>query len=566
METTNTLRSGREDLRRFDSQELRTLCSSLFSGVGLPQGPGGWTTPIDHRLSDNLGLKTAELLKQSRLLSSRWADIYLTSIRQALSQAEAYRREFTELNAKLTTSLIDQLNLDRTEDIHREEIRAGWFTLQWEVSNAELQAQERWNEAAKAVKAVYVKATSDPSYGAVLTDVALAASYRAWLAQASAYTMYWKAHSEQATHAPPENPANYLHALDPFLNPGGVRISAPPTGQISSARPIQNWIWTMSKIAHIPEVISYQTSILSQKESSTGGAESAERLLHSKKTSTAFAKNDINYRRRRSELVFLVNDLKRRALNDPEGPFNYVPRLVGLREKLVSVLTDIIPKAIVASEGISKHWQWPLTLQPPVPEGWDDEKASYIDALRLWVQQCEIDINQWVHREVSSVISLSVRSLAGEARWEAAKKASSAGMFNVNFKVHAKEFAPYLAVRVRGISAFVVGVTDTKHGVWKGSVRSPVMAESLDSVGAVHRIKQEAVLTDLGRIASRANAKPADVVGTVQLRNLSPISDRTIGTQEAEWNIQMLSVSSDGGTISVIKDIQIDLFISAISP
>lgn len=547
-------------LTNLSSVQLQKLAERLTAISGLPINGGGWQSGIDQNLPSEAVLAVPAIRKRGDTLSPRWADVYLNDLRQKLAGLDNDRRQYLELNARLTGFLLEQYELNESEKIQDDEISAGWYDFPYKISAKELAAQEEWATASGEVVYFYDEVIGKAAFTEVLENFEKAVSQRAWLAQASMYSPYLTVHNQ---YAAANAPANYLYARDPILNPGPPLILQPtPAGNISDARPLHNWVYLFTKTAAAPEIVSYQISFKTQNRLARASASSSALLAEAKSIATDWSQKDIDFRRRRAELNRTTNALKRKALSDQDGPLNLVPHLSGMRTRFVDQLADALAMAEVIQRGFATCWTWTTGASPPVPSTWNDQIGSFLDELLKWQAQAERSIVSQLHRESAGVVSVSLRNLVGETAWKKALTATQSGKpFKVSFQVRSHLFEPYIGVRFRGLSAYTSGVSDQAAGVWRGNISLPQNAIVIDSYGKTVAINQPRLMTDLGRILTRENPKPSDVVGSAQLRNLSPISDPQ-NIPQSLYEITIAATSSGGITMSSVKDISLDILFS----
>lgn len=552
--------SATRPLRNLSTKQLSALAREMVADSGLPVGSSGWQSAIDQNLRSESLLAAPELRRRADALSPRWADVYLNELRQKLVGLDNDRRQYLELNARLTAYLLEQYELDEAEKIQDDEIAAGWYDFPYRIAAKELAAQQEWADATKETIPFYDDVLRHTEFNWVLESFETAINQRAWLAQIGLYSAYLPVHNQ---YAQSNAASNYLHARDPFLNKGPPKIAQPPAaGTISDAKPLHGWVYQLTRTAAAPEIVSYQIGFKTQNRLTRGSAVSSALLVDAKSVATDWSQKDIEFRRRRAELTRTSNALKRKALTDPDGPLNLLPHLFGMRARFVDQLADALSMSEVIVQGFATYWAWDTGGAPPAPSTWNDKAGSFLDALMEWQRQTERAVVARLHRESAGVITLSLRGLVGESAWNKAVTAAVGGKpFVLSFQVLAAQFEPYKGVRFRGLSAYVSGVTDETAGIWHGSVKLPEKVVVVDGNGAPASLRQPPLGADLGRVLTRANHKPADVVGSAQLRNLSPISDAPVSAL-SQYELTMASLSSGGTAIAALKDVSIDILFS----
>jgi hypothetical protein len=549
-----------KQLSRLAPDEVPDVARSLTAGVRLPTLDTGWFAPIDHLLNAEPALSDLSLTNSAALLPPSWADVYLSELRPKLSLLDGMRRQFAEMNQRYTAALIEQFQLDGSERIHRDEVAAGWYELQWRTSNYELRAQWAWSGATARAYQAYKEILETPGF--TMTNFSSEAAQRAWLSTAAMMTPYWKSHTEQLTSpTQPDHPRNFAYTLDPIENPGPYRPKAPTDAEIGS-RPVYEWVYSFSETAYASELASYQSGFASQLAISEGALGMSTKLLAARLVTARFNYADVGFRRRRSELTLAANDLRRSCLNSDHGPSNWGARLKSLRTCFVEELVELLSRAISIRSGLEGLWGWNDLPAIPLPESWDDSRRPFLDALWKWMIEVERRVASELPREESIAFPLSIRALIGETKWKEAIENIEDSRLTVRFSLPESAVARYWGIRLRGVSCYAVGMTESKSGVWRGELHLPRRALVSDATGYKAQVFQPGVASELGRISTRSSPRPADVAGTSRLRNRSPISWPDEEDDSTFFELCIFGPSSSGTNPNSLSDVSLDLFMS----
>ncbi|MGO4552082.1 hypothetical protein AB4059_13420 [Lysobacter sp. 2RAF19] len=547
-------------LSRLEPAEIPRVARKLTAGGRLPTVDAGWFAPIDHSLNAEPALSDLALNNSAALLLTSWADVYLSELRPKLSLLDGMRRQFADANQRYSAALIEQFQLDGSELIHRDEVAAGWYELQWRTSNYELRAQWAWSGATARAYQAYKDVLETPGF--TMTDFHSEAAQRAWLSTAAMMTPYWKSHKDQLTHpTQPYHPRNFAFALDPIENPGPY-MPQDPTGAEFGPRPVYDWVYSLSQRAYSSELASYQSGFASQLAISEGALGMSTKLLAAKLVTARFNYEDVDFRRRRSELTLAANDLRRSCLSSDNGPSNWGARLMSLKTCFVEELVELLSRAISVRSGLEHLWGWSALPEIPLPESWDDSQGPFLDAIWKWMIEVERRVASELPREESITFPLSIRALIGEQKWQEATENIQGSRLTVRFSLPESAVESYWGIRLRGVSCYAVGMNEANVGVWRGELHLPRRALVSSASGRKSEVFQPGVASELGRISTRSSPRPADVAGTSRLRNRSPISWSDGTDNDTSFELSIFGPSSSGANANSLSDVSLDLFMS----
>lgn len=575
---TETLkRTGREAFVKGNSQPIAARTESFVANTRLRLSATGWVADLDAVLGQEPELQPSSLDMLIANLSTRCADAYLGELLVRLEALLSDRRYYRELNARLASIAIAQLEFDGVEAIHADETAKGWYTYTAEMSAEDLASQRAWATSLQNVSIIYAQLSGDPVVQELITNTGpqRTALFQAAVSEASFVAPYVKTNDSQLTYQAGD--ARYAFnfmfiedlnelQLDPANHPGPVKIFKPIPGTVYNGFPdsFQTTAFNATWRAAVVQQTSYSASISSQTAASSGAATSAQHTTTSKKALDDWNQLDVDFRRRRTQLALDVNAMRRKAQNDDRGPFNYIQELATLRANFVSRLADFYARASSIVSGLSSLWAYPSVPAVPAVHSWDDARGSYLDALQAWALQLERVIQRATEEEASAIVTLSVHSLMGDTAWKAAiNVASSNPTRSLRFRIESSSFSGWAGVRIRGISASIIGTDEVEAGVWRVHAYAPQAAIVVNQRGTSHALLQLSRMLDLGRVATRQCPRPPDIAGMSQWRNLSPISDPAASDADATWGIEVAALSSNGMDVKKIKDIQLDIIVSA---
>ncbi len=341
-------------------------------------------------------------------------------------------------------------------------------------------------------------------------------------------------------------------------------VVADPTGKIGfmSLKNLQYQV-TYSQVAL--EAFAQKTQLVSQGVLSIGLANSSEKSSDAKKIWSDWKKSERFSRAKQIQLFRLINDIKRRAADDPGGPTEIGRNLASLRAIFVSKLAECLAKLDASTVAAERMFCVPHPEPRPDIETWSDGDGSYLTALTLWCQRLKQRLEHAVGLEGSAVISVSLKALLG-AKFDqelARTRVARATKIELQFQLGDALFADYEAVRIAGISAYATHGTGKSTGPWSGRIRPPTVTLNRTGGAVTATFSQAERWTDLGRIADRNSIRAADINGLAALRNMQPISPAGRQDQAASWLLILNRKSISGEDGCDLKDIQLDLIVNA---
>lgn len=573
---TNPLDAGRQSFAESDFAKLAERVRKRAVGTRLVITASGWVSPLDGGLANEPELTQAALDALRGGLSARWADTLISDIKARQDALVNDRKYFRELNARLTSLLIAQLELDGVEAIHNDEVKAGWYTYTAQISAEDYASQTAWTQALQGVSTVYTTLLKDPYIQEFVDDPQRTALFQAAVSQASFFSPYAKEH-ESALKYPPGGalpPAfNYMvvddltaYPIDPVNGPTAPSIFEMDPTKVYPDSPLafNNAAFMGTWRSSVMQQMTYSANLKTQSVASDGATTAAQHTLESKKIAADWDNQDVDFRRRRTQLALDTNAFRKSAQSGSDGPHNYVRELNMLRSTFISRLADLCARAQTIVDGLTLYWSAEGVSVPPPPATWDDANGPYLDAFAQWLIGLERVTQSLALTETSSVATFSLSRLVGDTGWKAALAAASPTKpLSVSFVVPAASFGSMHSVRVRGLSASAVGPSDADAGVWSATATLPTQAVVVTEQNVKKQVNQPLPATTLGRIQTRQSGRPPDVVGMALWRNASPCSDETTGSPQAAWTVEVDYLSSNGMAVSKLKDLQLDIVIAA---
>src|SRR6266545_2437649 len=191
MQLLDDERRADKPLTRKSVEELTELARKLFSAAS-PDGRSvnGWIAPIDYDVKSSSQFSTPEIKRRRDLLDTRWSDVYFQEIDRQLTELKQLSTYFDEMRAKAVTRMIEQYEADSNEAVHNDEVTAGWYQLQKEISGFDADAQRKWADATKRAHDIAVRAYNEMSSALTNFSADTAATLKAYATALPMFSAY----------------------------------------------------------------------------------------------------------------------------------------------------------------------------------------------------------------------------------------------------------------------------------------------------------------------------------------------------------------------------------------
>lgn len=248
-----------------------------------------------------------------------------------------------------------------------------------------------------------------------------------------------------------------------------------------------------------------------------------------------------NFMRRRTLIARKYQDIKSRAAVDPDGILNYQKRLAPLRKRFHEDFRHALARLKVISQGMRDLYKYNVPL--PTDEG----SVDYFDRCLIWTRSAI----QWLIRfsrvDQSVVVPVSMRDILGEDLY---RQEREIGKWTL--PLDANVFGGMVQLRVRGLSAFVVGES-AEDKLWQLTVSVPPLGTVLYLSGDPIKIDQSRIPPcRFARVTKRESLREPDLVGVSSLYNASPVG---------LWEVQVNS-SIPKEKLDKLKDIHLDIHLA----
>jgi hypothetical protein len=266
---------------------------------------------------------------------------------------------------------------------------------------------------------------------------------------------------------------------------------------------IQDLTWHSFYLAR-DEASNQQSNYLRQADASKIRVDAA-------KSKSLYDLADACFRRRRTEAARRINAYKAGAYAGPNSAFNYEERRRVIQTRFQADFTDAMLRLATLSKGLSQIYGYKLPLGA--------SSTPFDDAL-LAVRAAMEWLVRFSGLEQNYILPVSLESLSSND-WNAGLSDDGCRGY-WQFIIPPEYFPDQAHVRLRGISAIVDAEGDTP--LFQCALRVPEAGAIKFLDGSSHSLQQADLPTvRIGRVLKRDSMRPADIVGTLSLHNVSPI-------------------------------------------
>lgn len=568
------MKRKRTEVSTLSDEDTATACievvATLYKKHSLVRTDEGWLAPVDWHLNSESSLQPSSIQQIVDGLSPTRIETYIGETYSTLDQLLQLSARYDELRRQITALAIDRLEEEGREAIQDQDVANGYLDIESRVAESESASQEVWATAAEASAAVLQTMQTDPAYAAVLSfDPQFVAHSRATATTGTLYSTYRSVHArETPDKANVDNDTIYVS------DPWNVQVPPLPFGRTPAIYEDPGQTTGLLSLRHLQYRVTYnqacleaytqKTQLVSQGTLSVGLAGSARHSATAKKAWADWKKLEVGSRAEHLRLLKLVNEVKRKAADDPGGPTELGLELSRLRALFVAKLVETTAKLQCSIQSVQRMFCTAVPA-PPLVAGWNDRDGSYLTAFALWFQKFRGLLERALGLDGSMLVSVSLASLLGTrfARELQAVKAAGGDKLTFQFELPSSFFDGYEALRIAGISAYAVMSKGARSGPWSARVRPPLNAVNLENGAPTPQFRQPERWSDLGRIVGRSSPRPPDVNGLAILRNLQPMSPPGQTGPDDQWLLIMKRRSLSGEDGCNLADLQLDIIINA---
>jgi hypothetical protein len=269
-------------------------------------------------------------------------------------------------------------------------------------------------------------------------------------------------------------------------------------------------------------------------------------LLKGLGAKTAWENKNRGFARRRTKVARQCQDIKAKAVTDPEGLLNFGKRLDALKQSFQQDFRDALARLRVVRQGLGDIYGY----EEPFPE--NEQSIDYFDDCLLWTRKAIQWLIRFARQEQSFVLPISIRDTVGDSNWQQGLKTGSWQAYLPDTYFDALSM---VHVRLRGIGAVVKSRSRDDERLWQIEVRVPDQSQIKHlPLGETRPLDQSAIPPCiLGRVTGRESRRDPDVVGSSALHNASPIN---------AWTVKVLASVPYSEIYVDLEDIVLDLHLS----
>jgi hypothetical protein len=447
---------------------------------------------------------------------SNQVEALLAQTSDLLDRASRARDALKEKSAKGAALALEIDNFLENDAIHQDEVAAGIYTVPYQVSLANLNAQISKVNGLNGY-AFYNSLILNTYFSAAAIDAACTASeILSWLSFIPNYQYPFVG-----------------NALVQTFN--GVAKTAPDhavdaTTQLSTRSAVmQSWAYSAQG--------ALQSGALGAASASQGGAS----------VKTAWALADVDFKRRRTQAARDIADYKLRLATEQGGAFNYPEQIGQVKRRLIRDLVDAIHRARAAAFGLRVIYGRDVALPPVVASvisggATDVEFVALLEELTEWVRNGIEFLTSFALRDQTYTVVVSLRQHLAEREWQ---RGLEQGTWVLDFDEVRLRRERH--VRIRGVSVFVRGPA----GFFRGEVSIPKFSFYHHLSGAREGVDQGSLPSvRIGKVGMRGSEKYRQAYGTTFLRNTAPFGP---------WTITLNDETTQNESRKKVTDVELDV-------
>lgn len=456
--------------------------------------------------------------------SSFHVEILLDQAADLLDRTFNRRRDFNDLFEKFYLLRLELGEYSELDAIHQEEEAAGFYDVERQQSDAELKSEQRRFTLFRELYRISSSNDIRDKYftEGVINNLKKAVAKGAWLVGIVHYLFKGQEFGEYLTY-------DYWGK-----DAGGHNKSASLLSVESAEEQIQY-------SANLQKDLFLEGRTKENTNSSYGMEISGFRSNGlGAKSNWDF--NDANFRRRRTLVARKYQDWKAALSTEDGGALNYDEKSNIYRDLFQQDFRDALARLKVVQQGLKDIYGYDVPLPP------DENNRDYFEQCLLWSRKTISWLIRFSRAEQSLVLPISLRNVLGITAWN---NGLSDGAWEVDMQEEL--FADFRHVRLRGLSAFVLGA-EAKDKLWQMKIKVPATGQVKHLSGNTVALDQSKIPQCwLARVTDRNAQRDPDVFGMSILFNTSPIG---------KWTIQVVKSVPSSDDFSKITNIHLDLYLA----
>ncbi len=444
----------------------------------------------------------------------------LDQVAGLLDRAIAHRSEWWEKLSKAFYVESEILQYLETDKIYLDEVRDGLYEVPYLIASYEASAEKSSLDA--------------------LTDAAVRQS-NIWTKLYSSANM-----QNQVTH---EADAAWASSLSTYVAGHNLPFLVIKDGYVKVDKPdlIYDATANSTKFHLAIEDAAVGVELVLRRGES---AAATQRLLSANRNRDWEEKNRL-HKKQRADAARKTAEYKIAAFTAPDGALNYPDQMRLIQKRIARDCNDALSRMGSAALGLKQIYGYELALPPTIPNAINSRVANHrvLDDALIWVRNAIAWLTRFKQLDQNYVLPISLRSLIGEAAWEAVKLDGK-----LQIVLPQVLFEGQSHVRLRGVRGYVYGC-GPEAGFWRVELTPPKQATTQHLNAAVPVNLDQSLLPSivLSRVGSRLNAQEVEFVGTTALYNASPIG---------QWQIKITGQSTQRVSLNTISDVELEFAIA----
>lgn len=495
---------------------------------------------IDSKITKDRHFSINNLTTAADRFRSWHVETLLNQAADLLERGIRDRQEFNSLRAHWCKLVLEVREFEELRKIHKKEIAAGWYGLNFKQSEPEWGAEVENSNGYGAVERILKNLLQKDNL----------------------------------------NSANIGEQAHQSVILTGYSLASNPGNTTKEREKAEDAARTLARMNLETQAQLEQAHL----QATTAAEASSKKRMQALEVKKNWDENDQIFRSMRSDVALLMNVIKKAVMYAPDGAYNYAAQMELVRQRFLRDFQDSYSRLMKAKDGLEQLYAYYTSapkndlcygFQPSAFPELKENEDSFFDQCLLWTRDAIRFMVAFGQLEQNYVFPVSVKDYCGgDDAWTKILQTAANGSLEITFDLPESLFPDQYHVRLRGITAFVVEKKRTPGDIWRMELRPPKygycrrLPELAPDGKSDIELDQHTVPTvTLGRVMSRESVRDPDIVGIAALHNISPIgAKKDHSIEERSWKLTVDTKSLLGTSLSNLKDIHIDLLLAMRAP